>query len=51
MPGMHPVILATPGPSTLCMQWEAVTQTRAINTKRFHEGDNIFSFQDLCLLW
>lgn len=22
MPGMHPVILATPGPSTLCMQWE-----------------------------
>lgn len=29
------------------VEWEAVTQMRAINTKRFHDRDNIFSFQDL----
>lgn len=35
----------------LGVEREAVTQIRAINIKRFPEGDNTFSFQDLCLPW
>lgn len=42
MPGMPPVILATPefhSVLALGVQWEAVTQTRDINTKRFHKAE------------
>lgn len=26
------------------VEWEAVCQMRAVNKKRFHDGDHIFSF-------
>lgn len=35
----------------LGVEWEAATQMRAANTEKFHEGNNIFSPQDLCLPW
>lgn len=55
MLGKHPVILATPGSSkpvlALGVEWKAVTQMKAVDKKRFLDGDSIFSFQDLCLPW